>query len=855
MPARKKPKPNPPADNDQHQQQTQVQTSKQSHPRLPPTASAELGIQAESEQLEPLKGFTDESSAQENLNGERQRSVRSSWYGGTWPRRPKAAAVAQVAKDTYNATSDAVSDIVSTASRASNSPAGSVKSSSARMPRALSGSSRSLPLAATTTKVNITSNETRSPSLEQQNSSGQTSGSGLKAEVKTPDQSRPGLVTENGGLNGTDQSRSHAPGLKSDADAQDPGIAVGKPSDTVGGSWLSWFYQPSGGGSDGQQESKPARSDTPSMASREEPGQIKDKPKALEELPNMNRSWMGIWRSPAQIEKEQKAPDAPHTGPVTESPPTTGPGNVEQLGTTSKSKGWAFWSTEGSEGAKPDSTRIESTGELALAGSPSQNRPEKASIDSTKVFGEPAQSKHSQQLQDKGSAKTTTTDKPTGQSSLDQPITLYEGSLNKDKAPSKKVDQSAQAQLRSKAKVQETSKPKNLLLPSIDSCYGGPPRPSLFQQISDWLPNGQLLSPKHLETISKPPKIKKALAIGVHGYFPTPLIRSVLGQPTGTSIRFANGAASAIQRWSDAHNCKCDIEKVALEGEGRISERIDLLWNLLLNWIEKVRKADFILVACHSQGVPVANMLVSKLFSTGMIRSTHVAICAMAGVNLGPFPELRSRWIGGTAAELFEFGDPESTVSKSYQEALETNLHHGVKITYIGSIDDQLVSMESSTFGPAQHPHIYRAVFVDGKLHAPNFLSHLVGFALKLRNIGVTDHGLIRELSSPLAGSLYSGEGHSRIYDDDEVYNLAVRFALETTAVSNVSLQLSRVVTAAPNPYILPFSMRGMLEEDYVKRELHEELLQLLSQFDDWKPSTKVLKDVKFRLEGVRSKI
>lgn len=150
---------------------------------------------------------------------------------------------------------------------------------------------------------------------------------------------------------------------------------------------------------------------------------------------------------------------------------------------------------------------------------------------------------------------------------------------------------------------------------------------------------------------------------------------------------------------------------------------------------------------------------------------------------------------------------------------------------------------------------MYRAVFVDGKLHAPNFLSHLVGFALKLRNRGVTDHGLIRELSSPLAGSLYSGEGHSRIYDDDEVYNLAVRFALETTTVSNVSLQLSRVVTAAPNPYILPFSMRGMLEEDYVKRELHEELQQLLRQFDDWKPSTKVLKDVKFRLEGVRSKI
>lgn len=49
-------------------------------------------------------------------------------------------------------------------------------------------------------------------------------------------------------------------------------------------------------------------------------------------------------------------------------------------------------------------------------------------------------------------------------------------------------------------------------------------------------------------------------------------------------------------------------------------------------------------------------------------------------------------------------------------------------------------------------------------------LSHLVGFALKLRNLGVPDHGLIRELSAPLAGSLYTGEGHSRLYDDGRVY-------------------------------------------------------------------------------------
>lgn len=78
--------------------------------------------------------------------------------------------------------------------------------------------------------------------------------------------------------------------------------------------------------------------------------------------------------------------------------------------------------------------------------------------------------------------------------------------------------------------------------------------------------------------------------------------------------------------------------------------------------------------------------------------------------------------------------------------------------------------MESAINAPASHPYIYRAVFIDGRIHAPDFIAHLVGFALKLRNLGISDHGLIRELSIPLAGSLYSGEGHSRLYDDERVY-------------------------------------------------------------------------------------
>lgn len=81
-------------------------------------------------------------------------------------------------------------------------------------------------------------------------------------------------------------------------------------------------------------------------------------------------------------------------------------------------------------------------------------------------------------------------------------------------------------------------------------------------------------------------------------------------------------------------------------------------------------------------------------------------------------------------------------------------------------------------------------------------------------------------------------------------------FALETSDVSGATLHIKRPQPfSAANPYILPFAMRGLLEEEHVKRELYEETMELLKQFDDWKPSSKVLRDVKFRLEGIRSKL
>lgn len=234
----------------------------------------------------------------------------------------------------------------------------------------------------------------------------------------------------------------------------------------------------------------------------------------------------------------------------------------------------------------------------------------------------------------------------------------------------------------------------NQLLPSFRDTFSLQERPSLLQQLGRLIHYKKEPGNNHVHLVSNPPQIKKAIAIGIHGYFPAPFIRTVIGQPTGTSVKFADMAAKAIRKWTADFGYNCEVEKIALEGEGRISERGELLWKLLLNWIDDLRKADFILISCHSQGVPVAVMLVAKLISFGCVNAARIGICAMAGVNMGPFVDYRSRWISGSAGELFDFSNPNSQVSQDYSTALETALNFGVRIVYIGSIDDQLVSLE-----------------------------------------------------------------------------------------------------------------------------------------------------------------
>lgn len=259
-------------------------------------------------------------------------------------------------------------------------------------------------------------------------------------------------------------------------------------------------------------------------------------------------------------------------------------------------------------------------------------------------------------------------------------------SKKKKQAPSKKAIPESESTVK---------EPPNVLLPSFSSTYQMKENPSILRQITNLVLRTSQQPPNHVFRVKDTPKIRKAVAIGVHGFFPAAYLRPMIGQPTGTSLLFANLCAEAIRRWTDNHGSpKCEIEKVALEGEGRINDRVANLWKLLLNWIEPIRQADLVIIACHSQGVPVSIMLLEKLIDMGVLTDTRIGVCAMAGVALGPFPDYKSSILMGSAAELWEFGDPHSVNSKRFEACLKRVVDYGARVTFVGSIDDQLVPME-----------------------------------------------------------------------------------------------------------------------------------------------------------------
>lgn len=576
----------------------------------------------------------------------------------------------------------------------------------------------------TTTLPNIPENTTDAPKDEGKAKLPQEGSSTSGDSLKKPD-------------NGTHEN-GNEPGKP--AQAEQPSADASQQPPATPTSWLTWFARPS---TTAEVKAPAAEAAPPQEPPKEsvqhqpptEPMQIDPRTPPVEHPDSASGSyWFSFWQNtpaaannptetpkpPEQPAAASEAPKEPEDTVMQDAPPPPKPDSAAQ---PSAGSTWAFWSRDTPKKSPGKPEQVQEPGELAVIGDGSETHPKRAS---QIEVNEPS-SKASSVKDGKGKevplkAKASKKSKRVRPQSMeiDEPLPIRP-ETPKSETSSLKGESSLKAA--SKTPTVTKSLPPNLLLPSFGSTYRMKENPSILKQITQLLLRTRQSPAKHVFLAREPPKLKKAVAIGVHGLFPATYLRPMIGQPTGTSIKFANHCADAVRRWADSHGCEdCEIEKVALEGEGKIGERVENLWKLLLNWIEHIRGADLIMLACHSQGVPVTIMLVAKLIELGIITTAKIGVCAMAGVSLGPFPDYKSGMgmLMGSAAELWDFANSESEVSKRYETSLKVILGYGVRVTYIGSIDDQVVPMESAVYSPANHPYIYRAVFIDGRIHAPD---------------------------------------------------------------------------------------------------------------------------------------
>ncbi|KAG0230974.1 hypothetical protein BGW42_000558 [Actinomortierella wolfii] len=377
-----------------------------------------------------------------------------------------------------------------------------------------------------------------------------------------------------------------------------------------------------------------------------------------------------------------------------------------------------------------------------------------------------------------------------------------------------------------------------------------------------------------------PGSVRKVVIFGIHGWFPTKLVRTVIGEPTGTSKKFCDEMDLALKDYLKANKLDLPEENITLiplEGEGKVLDRVEILYQSLMKnstWRKALHDADLVLVATHSQGTPTSILLLSRLIEEGLVRvkegdpmMQQVGMLAMAGISHGPFPFLKGnlivRWVEAEAAsELFEFMDSETDIAKRYWQAIRKVLTSGVRLTCVASLEDQVVPMYSAVMTSISHPSIVRAVYIDGVSYQDDFLTNLISFSLRLRNAGIDDHGVLVHLSEVVAGSIY-GEGHSTIYDERDVYLLAIRALLEPP--SRLTQEKARCepvmipfkARQRLNPFYLPWGMRGIMEEimRLGDEALTKEFERLQQLYDKWTPTTKGMKEIKFRLEPVRSKL
>ncbi|KAI0365846.1 hypothetical protein BV20DRAFT_953453 [Pilatotrama ljubarskyi] len=386
----------------------------------------------------------------------------------------------------------------------------------------------------------------------------------------------------------------------------------------------------------------------------------------------------------------------------------------------------------------------------------------------------------------------------------------------------------------------------------------------------------------------------RIVVIGVAGWSPGAVTRTLAGGLPSSSSKFVNMTAEALERFAEENGFKFKkITRMPLEGDGTIRKKVSRVYNHLVNneeWMEDLHAADVIFVASHSQGAIISTHLIDRLIEDGHILTSRsvdtlaksaasiaaggaaavpttqaqkVCLLALCGIHLGPLRYLKTssllqpyiQYVENAAArELFEFQDTQSKLSKNYIGALRNVMDHGAKVVYIASLNDQVVPIYSGLFTAASHPRILRALYIDNDAyHSSDFLSNLLILLIRILNAGLSDRGLLAHLSEATAGTL-SGVGHSTAYEEPATYSLAVKYFFMTSDGTNTDAELvinPFNAVEEQNDYEIPWLLRDMIADTKIAYFFAREFSQLRDAFDDWQPKTTILREVKKKLQPI----
>lgn len=440
----------------------------------------------------------------------------------------------QVAKESISAAGVAASVAVASArSHALQIPSTHLKTPAVYLSRTIISSSRSLPLAATTTKLNISSDamsptdgpRKERPALKVDEGMLQERERGTESKIASQKEKYETLHSEDT-LPVKDDSGSK-PNDKPPEDTQ-------ATSDSA--SWLNWFSKTEQARLGDKTVAKPStererssdvaidRPQSTILASLKDapPSPIKQRrnsdpnpasPKTQEEPPP--RSWLSLWGNTTTQTATNSAASA--AGVATDTAegsiasnslnkksdevridPASTPRLPLQPADTGKAYGWAFWSRDQSKDKDGVAQTGSKVGELALAGSPSQSKPEDAVVDEARgVANKVGKRQRPQSL---------------GTPDNNKKPSITDQDTKKDGAP-----EAAPAPRKAKSTADAGSKakrmPESLLLPSFRHTYSTAERPSLIQQLGRLLQLSPALDAKHVNIVPSPPRIKRALAI------------------------------------------------------------------------------------------------------------------------------------------------------------------------------------------------------------------------------------------------------------------------------------------------------------------------------------------------------